>query len=235
MLQVIHRRDLQNALPNAEASYQFEGEDFGAPVSFFWTDAPPGTGPGFHQHRYAEIFVVVEGPVTFTVGGKAIEANTGQIVIAPPGVPHKFLNAGAQRSRHIDIHPSGRMNGDTLAAGMGPSVVRLVERKDLPYSANAYRFEGEILGDIPVSFFWTDEPPGAGTGIHRHPYAEVFVVQEGTVTFTLGDETVEATAGHIVMAPASVPHRFVNVGTTNSQHLDLHPSARVITEWLVEK
>ncbi len=38
--------------------------------------------------------------------------------------------------------------------------------------------------------------------LHRHPYEEVFVVQEGTATFTAGDETIEAKGGQVVVVPA---------------------------------
>src|SRR5215207_3600986 len=40
-----------------------------------------------------------------------------------------------------------------------------------------------------------DAPPGGGPKLHRHPYEEVFIVQEGTATFTAGDETVEVKSG----------------------------------------
>jgi mannose-6-phosphate isomerase-like protein (cupin superfamily) len=38
-------------------------------------------------------------------------------------------------------------------------------------------------------------------------------VQEGELTFTVGDETVEATGGQIVIALAGTPHKFVNSGS----------------------
>jgi mannose-6-phosphate isomerase-like protein (cupin superfamily) len=110
MSQVIHRNDLHNALPDAEASYQFQGRDFGdIPVSFFWTDALPGTGPRLHQHPYAEVFVVQEGHVTFIVGGETLETTAGQIVIVPAGQLHRFVHTGSGRSRHLDLHANGQI------------------------------------------------------------------------------------------------------------------------------
>jgi quercetin dioxygenase-like cupin family protein len=35
-----------------------------------------------------------------------------------------------------------------------------------------------------VSFILIDAPPGSGPKLHKHPHEEVFVVQEGEVTFT---------------------------------------------------
>jgi len=40
-----------------------------------------------------------------------------------------------------------------------------------------------------------DAPPGGGPKLHKHPYEEIFVVQEGTATFTAGDETIKVEGG----------------------------------------
>jgi len=38
------------------------------------------------------------------------------------------------------------------------------------------------------------------------------VVQEGSATFTAGDDVIEATGGQVVVVPAGVAHKFVNSG-----------------------
>jgi mannose-6-phosphate isomerase-like protein (cupin superfamily) len=48
----------------------------------------------------------------------------------------------------------------------------------------------------------------------------------------VGEDTIEATGGRIVIAPAGAPHKFVNSGTGRSRHIDIHTSRRMITEWL---
>ena len=103
----------------------------------------------------------------------------------------------------------------------------IIAREDLPHSGIAHKFEGCLYGDANVSFFLVDSPPGRGAGLHKHPYEEVFVVQEGTATFTIGDDVVQATAGQIVVVPAGVPHKFVNSGTGPLRQIDIHPSARI--------
>jgi mannose-6-phosphate isomerase-like protein (cupin superfamily) len=108
----------------------------------------------------------------------------------------------------------------------------VVTKEDLPHSGSAYRFEGHRHGGVDVSFFISDTPPGKGPILHVHPYDEVFVVQEGNLTFTVGEATVEAESGHIVVAPAGTPHKFVNSGTGRARHVDIHTSGRMNTEWL---
>jgi mannose-6-phosphate isomerase-like protein (cupin superfamily) len=58
------------------------------------------------------------------------------------------------------------------------------------------------------------------------------VVQGGELTFTVGDETIEATGSRIVIVPFGAPHKFVNSCTGRAKHIDIHTSRRMITDWL---
>jgi quercetin dioxygenase-like cupin family protein len=93
---------------------RFEGAEHGAGVSFFLARPAPGRGPNLHRHPYEEIFVVHEGQLSFTVDGQTIEAGAGQIVIAPPGSAHKFVNVGDTRAHMTNIHPRPRMSQEDL-------------------------------------------------------------------------------------------------------------------------
>jgi len=108
------------------------------------------------------------------------------------------------------------------------SVVRI---DSLPDSGNSHLFDGSAHA-APVSFFLTHSPPGEGPGLHHHPYAETFIVQEGQATFTVGDETIEARAGDIVVAPANTPHAFVNSGSGVLRSVNIHPVPEMETVWL---
>jgi len=108
----------------------------------------------------------------------------------------------------------------------------IVAWEDLPHSATSHRFEGREHGQAEVSFFLTDAPPGSGPRLHTHPYTEVFVIQEGEVTFTVGEETIPAVAGQIVVVPPETPHKFVNAGSGHARHIDIHTSGRMETTWL---
>src|SRR6267378_8387697 len=80
----------------------------GANVCLIFIDLEPGVGPRLHRHPYEEIFILLEGQATFTIGAATVEARAGQVLIAKPGVPHKFVNSGAGPLRQIDIHASDR-------------------------------------------------------------------------------------------------------------------------------
>ena len=111
-------------------------------------------------------------------------------------------------------------------------MTHIINLADLPHSETAYKFQGHQYDDAGVSFFLVDAPPGSGPKLHKHPYEEVFVVQEGTAMFTAGDDIIEASGGQIVVVPAGVPHKFVNSGTGRLRQINIHSSERFITEWL---
>jgi quercetin dioxygenase-like cupin family protein len=53
--------------------------------------------------------------------------------------------------------------------------------------------------------------PLAGPPLHTHREDEIFEILDGTMTFVSGGERFEAPAGTIVVAPAGVPHAWVNL------------------------
>ena len=110
-------------------------------------------------------------------------------------------------------------------------MTRVIDMADPARGDDRNEFQGH-RHDASVSFIVVDAPPGSGPRLHRHPYEEVFVVQEGSATFTAGDEVIEARGGQVVVVPAGVAHKFVNSGAGPLRQVDIHASERFITEWL---
>jgi mannose-6-phosphate isomerase-like protein (cupin superfamily) len=96
----------RDELPRFENTFEFEGAQHQADVSFIWVDMPPGDAIRLHQHAYQEIFIVQEGQATFVIGPETLTLQAGQIVVVPADMPHKFWNSGQGRLRQIDIHLS---------------------------------------------------------------------------------------------------------------------------------
>ncbi len=109
----------------------------------------------------------------------------------------------------------------------------LIDRDALPRDGNTFEFVGSLQG-TEVSFIWVEMPPGQGVRLHKHPYKEVFIVQEGLATFTVGSASLPVHGGQIVIAPASTPHKFVNAGDRPLRQVDIHLSKEFITDWLEE-
>lgn len=96
---------------------------------------------------------------------------------------------------------------------------------DIRRSATAALFKG--ADQAPVSIFVTEYERGQGPQLHLHPYPEVFVVTDGTATFTAGDEQLTVEAGHIVVVPAETPHQFKGAGDEKLRVVSVHPSPQV--------
>ena len=108
----------------------------------------------------------------------------------------------------------------------------VLNREDLPYDGNTYEFQGFQHQDTNVSFIWVDMPPGGTIRLHKHPYEEIFIIQEGMATFTVGSVTLDARAGQVIIVPAEVPHKFMNLSDQRLKQIDIHVNRQFITDWL---
>ena len=100
-------------------------------------------------------------------------------------------------------------------------------------SGGTVTFEGEEHGS-GVSFFLVDSAPGAGPGLHEHPYSETWVVRSGRARFTADGAEIEAGRGDIVVVGARTPHKFENIGTERLEIVCIHASPRIVQTWLDE-
>ena len=92
--------------------------------------------------------------------------------------------------------------------------------------------EGRDFSDANASVILVEMPPGQGVGLHRHPYAEIFIIHEGEATFTVGTASVRLRALQLAFVSALVPHKFVNSGHIPLRQTDVHLNDRFVTDWL---
>jgi quercetin dioxygenase-like cupin family protein len=95
-------------------AFALRGAEHGATISLILDRSEPGQGPRLHRHPYDETWVVQEGNLTFQLGDSRHHAGPGDIVIAPPGVPHKFTNDGPGASKLVCIHASPSFDTEWL-------------------------------------------------------------------------------------------------------------------------
>jgi quercetin dioxygenase-like cupin family protein len=96
-------------LPAGSFSHEMEGVAHdGVGVSLIFTEAAPGQGPSLHRHDYVELHVVQGGEAVFTAGDEQRVVRAGEVVIMPPGVPHRFEATGDGTFRELGIHVSPR-------------------------------------------------------------------------------------------------------------------------------
>lgn len=103
---------------------------------------------------------------------------------------------------------------------------------DLPHEPHSHEFVGAEHGEVPFSFILVHAAPGIGPKVHRHPYAEVFIVESGRATFQIGTEHQDVDAGSVVVSPPGEAHGFTNSGTDELRLVAIHGAHRFDTEWL---
>lgn len=82
-------------------------------------------------------------------------------------------------------------------------------------------FEGARYG-VATAVFQSTIVPGSGPLPHTHPYAEIFVVQAGRGTYRVGDETLEAEEGDVVIVPPELVHSFTSTGDVPLRQVAIH-------------
>jgi mannose-6-phosphate isomerase-like protein (cupin superfamily) len=75
-------------------------------ISEWWLD-PHTRGPGAHKHEEDDVFYVIEGTLSFSLGGAWFDAPKGSLVIAPGGTPHDFENRTAKRAGALNVQVPG--------------------------------------------------------------------------------------------------------------------------------
>jgi len=108
----------------------------------------------------------------------------------------------------------------------------IVPLDELEHSRHSHEFVGAEHGDVPFCVILVHSQSGVGPKLHRHPYAEVFVVEEGEATFRIGESTAIVSAGNVVVSPPGEAHGFVNSGDGELRLVAIHGAPRFDTEWL---
>jgi len=126
--------------------------------------------------------------------------------------------------------------------GILGTVARMSDVLDLPIpfgalrvgASRTMRFEGKDYGS-GISFFFVDNDPGMGPGLHRHPYTETWTVIEGEATITIDGRAIVARAGDTAVVAANTWHGFTNTGEGALRILCIHDSPEIIQEFLDEE
>jgi mannose-6-phosphate isomerase-like protein (cupin superfamily) len=105
MFHVLRRSDQRQG---PIAAVEFEGQQYGAGISFFVGDLEPGKGPRLHRHPYSETCIIRSGQAAMVIDQKEVLAGPGDIVVISPQTPHRFTAVGNDRLVAVCIHASDR-------------------------------------------------------------------------------------------------------------------------------
>jgi mannose-6-phosphate isomerase-like protein (cupin superfamily) len=114
---------------------------------------PAGFAGPYHVHRNEdESFYVVEGEMTFYVGGERVKAGPGAFVYGPRGVPHGFKVEGTVPARLLLLNTPAGFEGFPVEVGELAKELTLppAEPPDMErLMALAAKYDIEILGPLP--------------------------------------------------------------------------------------
>ena len=95
-------------LPTLRITHKVTAEAFGGAFTSIEARLPPGEMIPPHTHsREDECNFLLEGELTFDVGGRIVVAPAGSFVLKPRGVYHAFCNTGTQVARVLEFHTPG--------------------------------------------------------------------------------------------------------------------------------
>ena len=107
----------------ALAEIKATAADTGGQMTIIEVTEHPGAEAPLHvHHRDDEGFWILEGEVTFEVGGETIEASAGDYVFGPRDIPHRFT-VGDRGCRMLFIMVPGGME-DLIRATSEPAPER---------------------------------------------------------------------------------------------------------------
>jgi len=115
------------------------GADTNGSVSVFEMTVPAGrklAAPAHCNDSYEETLYGIEGVLTWTIDGKAIEVGPGQALCIPRAAVHRFDNFGPRDAKQLSIVTPAIMGpayfreaGEVVSAAAGgpPDAARMVE------------------------------------------------------------------------------------------------------------
>jgi quercetin dioxygenase-like cupin family protein len=188
------------------------GEDSGGVLSLSEHTVPAGwegsrPGPEAGDHGY----YVLDGELTFQLGGEEARLGQGGLALAPRGVPHEVANASEAAARYalITTRASAAVADEELGATVMEDVPGGV--KVLLRGADSGRRLAVMDNVVPAL---TTGPP-----LHHHDFDEAFYILAGDATFRLGDELVTRGPGDLVWAPRGAHHCFSNLSDADVRWL----------------
>ena len=97
----------------------------------------------------------------------------------------------------------------------------------------------ETDGSCSIAEWWLD-PHTKGHDAHSHPPDDLFFVLEGTMSFLVGEEWVDAAPGTFLLVPGGVTHAFENrtdtrAGTLNISAPDLEGRMPAFADWFRQR
>lgn len=193
----------------------------------------PKSGIGEHIHRgMEEMYIVLDGPVQFTVNGRTAELPAGSMALCQKGSSHGIYNASDKPVQFMNLAVSD-VKGKYDSIEYGDDLVNA--RVESPAPFIWAQFDRSLLhpalhahagkGAIPFRRVWANDsfktnwyfidhcvlPPDTSIGYHQHnTIEEIYYVMSGTGRFTVNDKTSDVGPGDALPCRLHDSHGLYN-------------------------
>jgi len=204
---------------------------------------PPGASIGEHRHtRMEEMFISLDGPLTFSVNGRRAAIKSRTMVLCPAGSSHGIYNHTDKPVRVLEIAVS-MDRGAFDATDLGDDLTACIAENPVPF-----RWENFDRGLLPKTgapahlgkglvhsrLIWNNEsfatnwlvvthavlPPGSSIGYHQHNTREEFIyVNNGRGRATVADSTFVVSPGMVFPCRLHESHGIYNPTDVNIELL----------------
>jgi quercetin dioxygenase-like cupin family protein len=146
---------IENPLSGERITFRKTAADTGGELLEIDLDlSPDGHVPGMHVHPIQEErFEVTKGTMRFRMGRKKVTARPGDVVVVPPGVRHKFVNAADRpAAARVQVRPALRMEQlfeTAVALAEDGRTTRKGLPKPLDLALFVREFDQEVRGAFP--------------------------------------------------------------------------------------
>lgn len=142
-----------------------------------------------------------------------------------------------------DTHPTGiTMDNSSAPPSRSPLILAPGAGRLYPMGRISALFKAdgvETAGQYSISEWWL-EAHTQGPGPHSHPEDDTFFVIEGTMSFLVGDEWIDAPRGSFILIPGGHIHDFENRSDQRAGLLNFsapgtfEPAMPAIEAWFAE-
>ncbi len=179
----------------------------------------PGTSPVLHNQACDEVFYLLDGNCTVSIGDDEYELGPETGVYLRPGQTLRVKNSGADVVRFIssqcpeetdDVEP---LDQTSKSFNQLPPIVKLSDRRALPTADRWYRvLVDDEIGSEQVTQFVGSIPPGRAPD-HFHEYEEVLFILRGDGRMWAGETNTPIGPGSCIYLPRGQVHCVENTGS----------------------
>ncbi len=166
-----------------------------------------------------QFLFVLAGEVTLDAADQNGPAGAGEVIFVPPGAAAEVSGGSGAVWLAIEAPLPAGVAPPALPV---PSVIKLDRSK---FEGGGFAWQvmtDRAQGAQSLRSNVVQVQPGSGSpDYHIHAFAQVYLIQAGTMTIDIGHKRYVANANTLVYLPAGVVHRNFNSSPEMEQHMSL--------------